>query len=86
MVSRQRLQTGPGFVEMMKSIKTISEDDEDEEDEYVDRSREGRKEGSSQKGMVSMPFVLGASFDVPAKFGEILYIESIKQGAFTDLS
>lgn len=48
--SKQRLQTGPGFVEMIKSIKTISEDDEDEEDEYVDRSREGRKEGSSQKG------------------------------------
>lgn len=48
--SKQRLQTGQGFVEMIKSIKAISEDDEDEEDEYVDRSRESRKECSSQKG------------------------------------
>ena len=55
--SRQRLQSGQGFVEMIKSIKAISEDDDDEEDEYVDRSREGRKECSSQKGTVAILLV-----------------------------
>ncbi|KAH9291876.1 hypothetical protein KI387_042938, partial [Taxus chinensis] len=44
--SKQRPQTGQGFVEMMKSIKPILEDDDDEDDEYVDRNR---KESSSYK-------------------------------------
>ncbi|GLJ18128.1 hypothetical protein SUGI_0320220 [Cryptomeria japonica] len=48
--SKQRPQTGQGFVEMMKSMKPISEDDEDEDDEYVDRNRENRKEILSHKG------------------------------------